>query len=348
MLSSLLPGAAERVSLDIARHLHRKGNDVHLLVARISRECPAIYQAPEGVTVHHLSHGADNTIWRSLGNKILLEKIIREISPEWVISLGAQYRLLYSCGIQNTCKILLSERNYPPKFYSNKDIKFVKKCYEIADKVVFQTREAAECFPELRASQVEVIPNAARPSATLWTGSNSKRIAFVGRLSPQKNPMMMIKAFALFLSDHDGYCLDLYGDGEMRAELEAWVKSLHLTESIVFHGHSKRVQKDISSSAMYVSTSDYEGISNSMLEAMSMGMPCVCTDCAGGGARLAIRDGENGLLVPPGDIEAMAAAIAQVADNPPLARRLGATGKESMKRFSPEVIYGRWADVLES
>lgn len=348
VLSSLLPGGAERVSLDIARRLLETGAEVHLFVAKITRDCSAIYEVPEGAIVHHLHRGADNKIIRAVGNAILLKKTITNVAPDWIISLGAQYRLLYSSGVMDSCKVLLSERNYPPAFYSRHTYKLARRCYVKAAKVVFQTKDAYIFFPELQPSQIEIIPNAANTSGVIWQGFDSRHIAFVGRLSSQKNPSMLLEAFALFRSNHEDYVLDIYGDGELRSELELQVESMQLTGSVVFHGYSNNVQRDISSALMYVSTSDYEGISNSMLEALSMGMPCVCTDCDGGGARLAIRSGEDGLLVPRGDARAAADGMARIADDPAFAKSLGDAARKSSSRFDPNLIYRRWLDVLEA
>lgn len=346
--SSLFAGGAERVSLELSRYLAEKGNEIHFFVARVSKRYPATYIVPPNIYLHYVPFGTDGSLTRPLLNAILLKQIINKVNPDWIISLAMQYKLLKTAGILGSRKVLLSERNYPPKFYDEKELDFVSKCYELATIVVFQTKEAADCFPNVDPSKKKIIPNAARVSSNRWTGLASKHIAFMGRLTRQKNPEMLIEAFVLFSRNHPNYHLDIFGDGELQKVLETLVEKKGLAGAVSFHGQCSDAVERAAKCLMYVSTSDYEGISNSMLEAMSMGMPCVCTDCAGGGARLAIRDGENGLLVPPGDIEAMAAAISRVADNPSLARQLGAMGKESMKRFSPEVIYGRWADVLES
>lgn len=74
---------------------------------------------------------------------------------------------------------------------------------------------------------------------------------------------------------------------------------------------------------MYVLSSDYEGISNSMLEAMALGIPVVATDCPIGGSRMYIKDGVNGFLVPVGDAEALAGAMGRLADEPALGVRFG-------------------------
>ena len=76
------------------------------------------------------------------------------------------------------------------------------------------------------------------------------------------------------------------------------------------------MHKEILEDAMYVNTSDYEGISNAMLESMAIGLPVICTDCPIGGARQTIRDHENGILVPSQDVKALSNAMNEVIENP--------------------------------
>lgn len=346
VVSSLLPGGAERVSLDLARHLVSSGHEVRLFIARLSNQTPAIYDIPEGMNSYHVKRGAENGVLRPIGNVILLKSILRKWRPESLISLGAQYKAISMSGAFDSCKVVLSERNYPPKRYSAKEIELLRRYYKRADKVVFQTREAAECFDDLPSEKIRIIPNAIRFQSGSWKGLSSKRVSFVGRLVEQKNPGMLLRAFDLFHKRHQDYSLHLYGDGPLRKDVERLASDLGIEGEVEFYGCTADVLERVAESRMYVSSSDYEGISNSMLEALSMGVPSVCTDCAGGGAKMAIDDGINGLLVPCGDVEAMAKAMSRVADCDSFAENLSRNAVLSAKRFEPEKIYSQWEDAL--
>ena len=100
-------------------------------------------------------------------------------------------------------------------------------------------------------------------------------------------------------------------------------EELGMRRRVMFRGFSSHVLADIRTAAMYVLSSDYEGISNSMLEAMALGLPVIATDCPIGGSRMYIRDGVNGLLVPVGDEEALARAMERLADEPAFGESLG-------------------------
>jgi glycosyltransferase involved in cell wall biosynthesis len=93
---------------------------------------------------------------------------------------------------------------------------------------------------------------------------------------------------------------------------------------------------------MFVSSSLFEGMSNSMLEAMSIGLPVVCTDCYGGGASAVIRDGENGLLVPVENAAALAEAMMRIARDPSLANRLSENAVRIKDTLAKEKICRLW------
>ena len=106
------------------------------------------------------------------------------------------------------------------------------------------------------------------------------------------------------------------------------------------------VHEKIKDAAMFVSSSDREGISNSMLEAMAIGLPCVCTDCAGGGARMMIEDHVNGLLVPMKDVNALYLAMKEVIENPELAETMSRNAVKIKDRLRPEVICQQMLDAI--
>ena len=99
---------------------------------------------------------------------------------------------------------------------------------------------------------------------------------------------------------------------------------------------------------MFIITSDFEGISNSLLEAMAAGLPCVSTDHTPGGARLLIQDHENGLLAPVADCEGLAAAMCEFAENPSLAEKCGNNAKDVVNRFDPQRIIDTWENYIIS
>ena len=97
---------------------------------------------------------------------------------------------------------------------------------------------------------------------------------------------------------------------------------------------------------MYVSSSDYEGQSNSMLEAMAIGLPCICTDCPSGGARAVINPGINGLLVPVGNTDKLADAMRDMLLYPEEACSMGINASKIRDKRSPELIAQEWNHLI--
>ena len=98
---------------------------------------------------------------------------------------------------------------------------------------------------------------------------------------------------------------------------------------------------------MFVSSSRFEGMSNSMLEAMSIGLPVVCTDCYGGGARAVIKDGENGLLVSIENAAALAEAMKRIASDPLLANRLSKNATKINDTLAKAKVCQLWHNAFD-
>ena len=155
-----------------------------------------------------------------------------------------------------------------------------------------------------------------------YQGVRKKRIVSVARLEPQKNHRLLIEAFAEFLKDFPEYELHIFGIGELEEDLKAQVRELQLEDKIIFRGFSANVREEIIDSAMFVLSSDYEGISNSMIEALAMGVPVISTDCPVGGSRAYIENETSGLLVPVGDQAALCNAMKRIVADEKLAKKL--------------------------
>ena len=244
-------------------------------------------------------------------------------------------------------KTVFCERNNPvrPDMPANV-MKLRDRLYRRCKAAVFQTEEERDYYTRLRCDTA-VIPNPLKDGLPQpFAGQRRREIVNFCRLNKQKNIPLLLEAFEMFLRDHPDYTLRIYGRGDEKENLMALTKEMGLEKAVFFEDFAPDVHERIRDAAMFVCSSDFEGLSNSMLEALAIGLPCVCTDCEGGGARMMIRDHENGLLVPVRDPQAMYRAMKEIAENPALGERLSKEAVRVRDELSIEKIVGRWEAMI--
>ena len=229
--------------------------------------------------------------------------------------------LLAADGLPN--RVVVSERADPYRLLKKRyGYNFVEKYYQRADAVVFQTNDAKAAYPENISQKGTVIFNPINDKLPEpYHGEREKYITTFCRVSRQKNLPVLVSAFAGFHKDFVDYRLKVIGEpqnaDDMAAleETKAIAEKLGITQYIDFLPFSTQVHDLIIRDAMYINSSDYEGMSNAMLEAMAIGMPVVCTDCPIGGANAVINNNENGILTKVGDAEEMCEAMKKIASD---------------------------------
>lgn len=252
-------------------------------------------------------------------------------------------------------KVIISERADPNRLMKKRYGKlFIEKYYTRANAAVFQTKDAKSVYPEAISKKGIVIFNPLKDNLPQpYHGERNKNITTFCRISNQKNLPVLVDAFAKVFKKHPDYSLRVIGDApndEGKAVMDILnrkISEYNLTKAIAFEPFKKNVHEAILKDAMYVNSSDYEGISNAMLEAMAIGMPVVCTDCPIGGAKATITDGENGLLVPIQNAEALENAINRVVEDIELANKLSHNSSKIRNELSLDKITEKWIESLE-
>lgn len=303
--------------------------------------------------VHH--------IHKSLDNAVFLEKIkcvrnvIKEQDPDISISflLDANVYNMFACYGLRT-KSVVCERNDPfkPHYYK---LKFWKPWFRLADGAVFQLPKVAEYYSNIK-KHTAVIPNPIIDRDNikcLPIEKRNKRIVTHGRLDiEQKRHDILIKAFAKLHKEFPEYTLSIYGkddSGKRKNErmLKALIDELGLEKSVKLEGETKTPKESIRDAILWVMTSDFEGIPNALIEAMSIGLPCVATDCRPGGARLLIKDGVNGYIVRKGDISALYEKMRYIILNADEAEKIGKNAIEIRNTFNENNIIQMWVKYLQ-
>lgn len=249
---------------------------------------------------------------------------------------------------------IVSERIDPFSSYKNPPISVKIKlwCIGKANGAVFQTIGASSFYPRTLQKRCIIIPNPVILNKEIVAPpftEKPKTIVTHGRLeNKQKRFDIMLKGFKLFLREFPDYKLIIYGTGEDEINLKDLTIELGIHSSVEFRGKTNDPLSDIIKESIYAITSDYEGISNSLIEAMSVGLPVVSTDHSPGGARLLITDHVDGLLVPCGNPEAFSKALKEYVHNPSFAKQCGEKAKEIKNRFEPNCILDKWYHYIKN
>jgi glycosyltransferase involved in cell wall biosynthesis len=213
---------------------------------------------------------------------------------------------------------------------------------------VVQTKVIKSFFPGTVHKKCSIILNPVNIPERAWEcTSGNHKIVSLGRLVGAKNYPMALEAFKLVHDNFPDATYDIYGTGDLRQLLEAESKRLGIEDAVSLKCVTSDVYAVLENAAIFISTSDYEGLSNSMLEAMSIGIPVICTDCDGGGARMMIEDGHNGLIVPKGDIKALYEKIKYLFENETIAVELGRNARVLCMGLTPQLICDEWIKVFD-
>lgn len=339
-------GGAEKNLCIIANYMANQGNNV--IICNFNT-APTTQVIDERIRVVDMPKYTKKGIKR-LQQFNFVRKVMKCETPDVAISF-LQFPNFYSvvAGKMTKTPTIVSERGDPYRV-TNKIEKWMYSKYHLATGAVFQTEMARDYFPKkLRDKSVVIANPVILKDESVFSDyeKSEKTIAFSARFEvAQKRQDIMLDAFKIVLEKHPEYTLKFFGDGLDEQKMKDYAGDLGIADNVCFCGISKQVLNDISSSELFVLSSDYEGIPNALLEAMSIGLPCVSTDCSPGGARMLINNEENGLIVPCGDSCKLAEAICRMIEDREFAINCGKKALEVRERFSQQNILSAWKDYI--
>lgn len=379
-------GGAERVISILCNHFSRRGFDVTLILTHQSLKNADLRALDSSIKVLSVPDSAPKTPIRQalydFGIRILhklspkttehedvyrirrykarnygqikwLKKFLRENAPASLVAFLYDSIFLTLLSANKNDRVIISERGDPMQSAESKtDFAFFRQMFPKADGIVFQSPSVKEWYRKQLGLEGTLIFNPIKDNLPEpFQGERNKKIVNFCRVSPQKNLILLIDAFEKLHLDHPDYELWIYGDVAPAEKEYAEKVYRHASKSaakdaIHFEPARSDIHDVILDSAMFVSSSDFEGMSNSMLEAMAIGLPVVCTDCPAGGARAVIRDHENGLLVPVGDAERLYLAMKELIEDGALARALADHALIIREEQSCMRIIEKWEEMF--
>lgn len=281
-----------------------------------------------------------------------LKEVCIQEEPDIIVSfLPMPNALAVLCGKRLNIPVVISERADPFQKMSKLD-RIIHTVYNHADGAVFQTNGAKEFYSKKLQMKSVVIPNPVvnTHSEILHDYYNSKKeIVSVGRFEIiQKRQDILLRAGNIVFEKYPDYRIVFWGDGPDEIRVKELAKELDIDSKVIFGGVTDRVLEKVNQSEIFVLSSDYEGIPNVLIEAMSIGMPCVATDCSPGGAKMLLENGKVGKLVECGNYEELAKKIIYFIENREKEKEYGIYAKKSIERFSYSKIMDQWETYLES
>lgn len=339
-------GGAERVVSVLASSMVQKSHNVSVIVSKDIMN----YTLDKSIKYYIALDKSNYKVVRRINKVKAIRKFLNDINPDVIFAFGYYmnlYAVIATWGLRKF-KLIISERTDPRSEPVNKIARRIRDIlYKKADILVCQTEQAKQYFSKIQQKKCVIIPNPIISNLPpKYTGERKKTIVTACRLHKQKNIPLLLKAFEEIQKKYPEYRLIIYGDGNLRNELIDLSISLGIFEKVSFPGFEKNLHDKIVDAGMYVSSSDYEGISNSMLEVMGMGLPVICTDCPVGGASMVIKNGINGLLVPVGNCKKLIAAMEQVICNPIQAEQYGRNALYVNEEFNVNKICDKWMALI--
>lgn len=340
-------GGAERVVSLLADSLINKGYEVFLLAFLQSDKTYELNPKINVIFAEKSKNKLKNKILRinSIRKNVIENKIDLVIAFSHYNVMSAVIAL---AGLQT--KIIGSERNDPAQIKNRFILNKIREIlYKKLDCLICQTEDAKQYFPDKIKKNIVVIPNPiSNHLPSPYFGERENRIVSFSRFEEQKNIPMLIDAFSMFHLEYSDYKLDLYGEGSMKQEIIDYVRSKDLNDCINIHAFSTNIHQEVIKAKLFVLASDYEGLSNSMIEAMAIGIPTLVTDCPCGGARMVIKDGYNGYLVPVRDVNAMYNKMKFIIDNEEQMLNMGYNGTQIRNTLNKDKIADKWLRIIET
>lgn len=354
VIYSLSCGGAERVISRMANYWAEKGWRITILTFDDGSEPPFYDLHPK--VIHHpidtlrFSVNSVQRIVNSLNRLWILRRTIKKSTPQAVISFTVKVNVLTLLAtLWLGLPTIVSERAPPAQYSIGKLWNTLRHwTYPWTLGLVVQNPNILAYFSAVVQKKGHVIPNPfvlPHDISAVEANRRTKTVIAVGRLDKQKGFDRLLKAFASIAQRHREWSLVIWGEGKHRVELETLRDELGLQGCAFFPGWTRKPFEEMKQAHLFVLPSHFEGFPNVLCEAMACGLPVVSFDCPNGPSEI-IRDGIDGVLVPPDDVDALASAMEHLMNDPSTRRRLASHASEVVERFGLEKVMRMWEAVI--
>lgn len=340
-------GGIERVTQCLANNLVRKEDCEVSIISCFKRNTNPSYPVDENIEVKYVT-GDDYNLNDSLVKRLaLILKCINLLRRHFVrnkydIVITQAFLptfLLFLTGLKTTNVIC---EHFKYELYSPVVIKIRNWIYKKAGKVVTLTDADGRKFHDAGIDTV-TIPNMISFPIVSHVHSG-KRMISVGRLHPQKGYDLLIPAMKPVFNIHPDWCLDIFGEGEERDNLQKLIDDIGLDRHITLKGYTNDIRSELLGSDICLVSSRYEGFSMAIVESLAVGLPVVSFDCPEGPGDL--LKNEAGILVPPEDTARFSDAVKRMIENSSLRDSCRENGYRNVRDYTPEKVVDKWQNLF--
>jgi len=279
---------------------------------------------------------------------IQIRKQISELAPDIVCSFLSDVSVITMIAqYKKKSKFITAERGDPNSIGKIWQL-LSKIAYKRSDLCIFQTQGAYD-FYNIKG-RVKIIPNPFIPSSEIdpYFGKREKTIVSAGRFVEQKGFDILIKAFSYINNLYPDYELYIYGDGPLRKKYKKIIDQLDIEKNVFLPGYKDNLALLIRKAGIFVLPSRFEGIPNVLIEAMSLGIPTISTNCSPGGPAFLTDNGRRGRLISVNSVDELVIAILDLIDNKDFTSAYSKMGLEVRSLLNPEAIKELWVEAFRA
>lgn len=346
VMSALKTGGAERIVTSYANWVVENTKSKVSILLYEKPNC--IYDIDERVNVIYPNQYYRNKIKRFIKRKQFIDSVIEKNKIDVIFTVFPRCNLLVSMRKHKNNVSIFSERCNP---LVSSGIEKVLSKYAIrkSDGIIFQTGRVQQMYSKKFITKSTVIANPVSNPKVFEVDKNiskEKTITALGRLAYQKGFDVLIDAFTEFHSEYPHYKLMIFGEGELREDLQKQIMNNNMKDYIKLVGTNANAIFEIAKSEIFVLSSRYEGMPNALLEAMAVGTACIATDCVSGPRELIVNN-ENGILVPVDNKEILCSKMKELIANKNLKVKIEQNAKKILETNSQNTIFSKYYEYMQ-
>ncbi|MCF1752707.1 glycosyltransferase family 4 protein [Mariniradius sediminis] len=340
-------GGTERVTAIFSKALIDRGHQVQIVSIVGKGENP-FFTFDKKVIRHYLEGPKSSglPIVRDIRRVRLMKDLFAKEKPDIIIIVDAGRSFVNIPATRGFTTITWEHFNVNTNWHLMHSLSR-KIAVKHSDMIVTLTQGDVEAYQKkFGAKKVISIPNPITVDVSEKTPMKENRVLAVGRIVDQKGFDLLVKAWHIAHPKAPDWKLRIVGAGKLQKDLEKLIQSLGVSESVEILPPTKDVVSQYKQASIFALSSRHEGLPLVLIEAMAMGLPAVSFDCETGPRDIVI-DGETGILVPPQDIDKMAAGLVDLMTNAEKRKEFSQKAIEASAKFGIEAIVDQWEALFK-